>query len=171
MANYNDGHSVFDSVDDVLAQLHTDLATAQAEIARLTDPAMKCRECPFNLTADLDKFKRGVFHLGKSVIRYYRREKYCREGVESIQRDYGALLKEYRVLEVRLATRDAVIRELCGALMFLCDSLDDKDGYHNRAGHPANNLHAYHAARATLTRARALLKGQGEKEDGDAKQT
>ena len=96
-----------------LATRDAERDTLKAEVARLTDPAMKCRECPFNLTADL-------------------------------------------------ATRDAVIRELVGALMFLCDSLDDKDGYHNRAGHPANNLHAYHAARATLTRARDTLKGQGE---------
>jgi len=28
------------------------LETIEAEVARLTDPAMKCRECPFNLTME-----------------------------------------------------------------------------------------------------------------------
>ena len=50
-----------------IAALEAERDTLKAEVARLTDPDMKCRDCLFNLTAEL-------------------------------------------------ATRDAVIRELCGAL-------------------------------------------------------
>ena len=131
MANYNDGHSVFDSVDDVLAQLHTDLATAQAEIARLTDPAMKCRECPFNLTAELAT-----------------RDELIRELVAALE----PFVKDFKYEELDY-----------GSYCSHCGSVDDvmEYSYHKKTC-------PLRIADQALARARDLLKGQGEKEVGDA---
>lgn len=44
----------------------------EAEIARLTDPAMKCKECPFNLKADLATAVALVEELLKGTIEAYK---------------------------------------------------------------------------------------------------
>ena len=81
------------------------------------------------------------------------RDKFKR-GVENLQRDHATLTSDYLLLKTILATRDAVIRELCEALENLRERLIGLNCY---CDYKTDN---------TLTRARALLKGQGEPKRG-----
>ena len=102
------------------------------------------------LEAERDKFKRGV---------------------ENLQRDHATLTSDYLLLKTILATRDELIGELVAALEpFARAATTYRDESLGPLPCSDELLEYFDRAEMALARARALL-GQGEKEDGDAKQT
>jgi len=100
------------------------------------------------------------------------------EHIKSAQNPFVALETieaDRNALKADLATRDELIRELVGAFrkertISPCDFCFNDDGDMKGCVGGINDdvKCQWYEARATLTRARALLKGQGEKEVGNA---